>query len=136
MDDDVSFLRDRGVETLVSLLTDSEISELSLVGEADACSRHGIEFINYSVPDRDVPADRGSWRRLVDHLHAALEQGRATAIHCRMGIGRSAVLATCLVRRFGCDTEEAFDRVEVARGCAVPDTPAQRLWVRRFSSVD
>ncbi len=35
--------------------------------------------------------------------------------------------------RAGGTPEVAFERIAHSRGCAVPDTPEQREWVRRFS---
>jgi hypothetical protein len=32
------------------------------------------------------------------------------------------------------DAETALQRIQVARGCAVPDTEEQRDWIKRFAA--
>ena len=61
-----------------------------------------------------------------------LSEGRCVGIHCRQGIGRSSLLAATLLVLTGMDFEEAWRRVEAARGCPVPDTAEQKAWVDRF----
>lgn len=66
-------------------------------------------------------------------LAAALTEGQAVAIHCRMGIGRSSLIAVSLLTRVGHAADDAWRRVEAARGRPVPDTPEQRAWVEVFA---
>ena len=53
-------------------------------------------------------------------------------IHCRAGIGRSSLIAACVLVRAGHDVNSAFDTIAKARGVEVPDTEAQRAWVSTF----
>jgi hypothetical protein len=39
-----------------------------------------------------------------------------------------------LLVRQGFSAESAFQKIRVARGCAVPDTTVQRNWVESFAS--
>jgi hypothetical protein len=41
------------------------------------------------------------------------------------------VLAVSVLVRLGWEANEAFDAVESAHGCSIPDTPEQREWVIR-----
>ena len=74
-----------------------------------------------------VTAERGRMSGL------ALSEGKRVAIHCRAGVGRSALLAAALLVAGGVEVEAAFRRVADARGCPVPDTPEQRAWVARLA---
>jgi protein-tyrosine phosphatase len=56
-------------------------------------------------------------------------------IHCRAGVGRSALIAACLLTQAGLAAEAAFQRIGAARGCVVPDTAEQKQWVARFAST-
>jgi protein-tyrosine phosphatase len=69
----------------------------------------------------------------VRQLESKLAEGKKVAVHCRQGVGRSALLAACLLVGSGLDAEEAFERIRVSRGCAVPDTAEQRAWVAKFA---
>ncbi len=50
-----------------------------------------------------------------------------------MGIGRSALLAACLLASRRVAVGEAFKLIADARGCPVPDTPEQQAWVDSYA---
>jgi protein-tyrosine phosphatase len=83
------------------------------------------------IPDRGVPPDQEAARHLLAALRDHLAAGRAVAVHCRIGIGRSSLIAAALLVVHGVPAAEAWMRVEAARGCPVPDTAAQMEWVQR-----
>jgi protein-tyrosine phosphatase len=66
-------------------------------------------------------------------LENALEEGKIVAVHCRQGIGRSAIIAASLLILSGKDDEDAFRSIGEARGYAVPDTVQQREWVKKLA---
>jgi len=127
--DDLNLLSREGIDILVSMLTDVEKGELELEREAHECEIQGIHFVNLPIPDRSVPADKVAFLRNVDQLAELVQKGRSLGVHCRASIGRSSLLAVALLVRLGWDATQAFDMVESARGCSIPDTPEQRQWV-------
>jgi len=127
--DELMALSHEGVEALVSMLTEDEAEELGLSKESEECAAAGITFVNIPIPDRSVPSDRNEFLRGVDRLAQMVRDGRFLGVHCRACIGRSSLLAVAVLVRLGRKVEEAFDAVEVARGCSVPDTLEQRRWV-------
>lgn len=129
LSEEISGLSREGVEIIVSMLTKEEATELGLEQEAAECNAAGIEFVNIRIPDRSVPLDRNGFLQSVDRLAGQVKHGKHVAVHCRAGIGRSAVLATSILIRPGWDAKAAFNAVEAARGCPVPDTAEQRAWV-------
>ncbi|HYN88465.1 MAG TPA: dual specificity protein phosphatase family protein [Ardenticatenaceae bacterium] len=129
LEDEIRSWRDAGIDAVVSLLTPGESFELGLHAEAAICGAHQIEFLPFPVQDRQVPLSKAAFLELVESIGRRLDQGRAVAIHCRMGVGRSAMLAAAVLVRQGDDPERAFRHVAEARGVDVPDTVAQRQWV-------
>jgi protein-tyrosine phosphatase len=103
-----------------------------LQAEPSECARQGIEFRGFPIADRGVPESAGAFAAFVQALIADMDAGRSVAVHCRAGIGRSSLVAACVLAWKGCSVDEAFDRIAKARGCPVPDTPEQRAWVARF----
>jgi protein-tyrosine phosphatase len=93
------------------------------------CQAHGIQFVSFPIPDCSVPASRHAALALVHQLTQALVEGERIAVHCRQGIGRSALLAACLLVAGGEEPETAFQHISIARGCAVPETAEQWEWV-------
>jgi protein-tyrosine phosphatase len=129
--DELAAMSREGIDVLVSMLTPEESCELGLHRESEECTAAEIRFVNLPIPDRSVPPNTDDFLRCVDQLAELVRAGRFLGVHCRASIGRSSVLAVSLLVRLGWDANTAFDAVESARGCSIPDTPEQRQWVIR-----
>ena len=132
LEDEVRGLRESGVDIVVSLLTSEEVAELSLQDEAGECAKAGLEFRSFPIPDREVPPVAEAARAFASGLRNALVSGRSIAIHCRMGIGRSSLIAAAVLRLVGVEPPHALTRLSAARGFRVPDTEEQRQWILNF----
>jgi protein-tyrosine phosphatase len=128
--DEMAALRVAGTDILVSMLTASELRELELTEEAASAEASGIRFISLPTPDRGTPGAK-AFRALVTELVEELASGRHVVVHCRMGIGRSSLVAAGCLLAQGMAAEEAWAAISDARGLAVPDTPEQRRWLQR-----
>jgi len=133
LSDDLRMLRRAGVDVIVSALTALEAEELGLVEEAQECAENGLLFISFPIEDRSLPAHAGGFAVLVDQLVAHLRNCRSVVVHCRAGIGRSSLIAACVLVNLGLSPDAAFSAIEMTRGCPVPDTPEQRQWVMRYA---
>ena|SRR5437879_1301071 len=133
LEDEVRAWRSAGIDVIVSTLTSAEIAELDLAQEAALCKANGIEYLALPIPDRGVPWSVRVTADVLSQLEGKLAEGKSVAIHCRQGIGRSALLAACLLILAGAEVEAALRRVGAARGCLVPETAEQREWVAKFS---
>lgn len=133
LEDEVRSLRAAGVDVLVSLLTREEVEELELLDEAASCAAGSMEFVSFPFADRGVPASEAETLALVRRLAALVAGGKAVAVHCRQGVGWSALVAACVLASLGERPSAAFERIAAARGCPVPDTAEQREWVMRFA---
>ena len=132
--DDVRALQHAGVDVLVSALTPEETEELGLVEEARFCKDCDLEFLSLPIEDRSVPVSASEFVQFLDSVSGHLRKGKAVAVHCRAGIGRSSIIVASALIRNGLSVESAFRTIEEARRCPVPDTPEQRQWVERFSA--
>jgi protein-tyrosine phosphatase len=128
LEDEIKSLRNQGVDTVVSLLTTNEMTELGLSNEPMLCQRDHIEYISYPIADRQVPDSTAPTIELVRRIRTQLKQGKSVAIHCRAGIGRSGLMAACVLVAEGVDVTDAFEIIGTARGTAVPDTQEQKDW--------
>ena len=133
LEDEVREWRLAGVDVIVSLLTSDEIADLDLVQEARLCRENGIRYLSFPITDRGVPASRQATLELAKTLETILAAGKTVAVHCRQGIGRSALIAACVLILAGTTPEVAFKRLSAARGCSVPETAEQRQWVIQFA---
>jgi protein-tyrosine phosphatase len=134
LDDEILAWKRDGVDVVVSLLEIAETQELSLDSEARSCRAAGIAFESFPIADRSVPRSAEMMLELANRIQSLLASGNGVLIHCRVGIGRSALIAAVVLVRSGIDADEAFARIARARGTAVPDTEEQREWVRQFAA--
>lgn len=129
LSEEVQAWRRAGVDAVVSLLTPEEESELGLEAEPILSRESGLRFHAFPIPDLGVPSSRLRFVELVHRLDQELAAGKNVAVHCRQGIGRSGLLASSLLVSAGQRPDQAFRRVEQARGVPVPETAEQRRWV-------
>jgi protein-tyrosine phosphatase len=132
LEDEMISLCESHVDAVVSLLEPDEISELDLEQEEFFCRKHGMAFYSFSIPDRNIPSSMAAAQKFVQQLMNLLSEGKSLVIHCRQGIGRSSMIAACALVKNGDSVAHAFETIELARGCQVPDTQEQRDWVGRF----
>jgi protein-tyrosine phosphatase len=133
LEDEVTGWKDAGVNVVVSLLTPGEHSELGLNQEDEIVKRNGLTFVSFPIADYSVPTSKEVTRQLVDKLEGWLSRGRRVGIHCRQGIGRSSLVAACVLVSSGESSKLAFQHIETARGLSVPDTRKQKEWVASFA---
>lgn len=126
---EISKWRDTGIDLVVSFLTSSEIKELDLEAEKKVAELQGIQYLSFAIPDREVPESKTAALTIVQDLKQSLIKGKNVALHCRQGIGRSAMMAAALLVSVGEEPAKAFERIGTARGGKVPDTTEQQQWV-------
>jgi protein-tyrosine phosphatase len=120
-----------GMERIVSLLTHDEAEELGLSAEAAFCRDERMAFLQFAIPDRGL-ADGRDFAALARQVYEQIIAGTTVGIHCRGGIGRSGMLACCILMLHGLTADEALACVSHARGVTVPDTDAQAAFIRAF----
>lgn len=127
---EIANLKKQNIGCIVSLLENEEIYELGLRKEEEIANKYGIEFINFSIADRDIPKKNDKVDLLIDNLSNQLNDGLSTVIHCRIGIGRSAIIAASILLKKGLDADEIIEKITETRGIQVPDTDEQLNWLK------
>lgn len=134
LEDEVEGWRDAGIQIIVSLLEAHEADDLELKSEREFAEARGIRFVSFPIPDRGVPSSKTATLGLLSKLDTALEEGKNVGVHCRQGIGRSALIAASLLIGTGMSPAQAIATVSSARGVKVPETPEQLQWIRQIAA--
>lgn len=135
LNDEISHWREGGVDTVFSLLTHQEEQDLNLANEQAEVTAHGMTFLSFPIPDREVPDSETRLTGALEELEEQLSSGRNVALHCRQGIGRAGLVAACLFLTKGIAPEVAVQRLSAARGIPIPETTEQRRWINRFATI-
>ncbi len=134
LSDEMRSWKSSGVGTVLSLLTPNEEQELDLQEERREAQRIGLRFVSLPIPDLQVPSSPSEVAAVLDEIGASLSSGHGAVIHCRQGVGRSGLIAACLLMLKGASPDSAVQIVERARGVPVPETPEQRRWIDLFAA--
>ncbi len=135
LEDEMAEWRRNGVDTVLSLLTPEEEQDLDLKRESQEVGARGMTFASLPIPDRQVPNSESEVSGILDRIEADLSAGKGVVVHCRQGVGRSGLVAACLLVTKGLTPESAVKTVSAARGMSVPETAEQRRWIDHYAAV-
>ncbi len=94
-------------------------------------------YLNYPLPDHDVPKAPKVMREILTVLQRELTNGRCVYVHCRAGIGRTGTVIGCFLVEQGLSGDSALDELNrlwqqntlSEIWTTVPETEAQRRYV-------
>ncbi len=129
LEDEINHLKNNEVGVLVSLLERDEIYDLKLDNEEHICTTKNITYINFPIPDRDIPKQNGDTDKLIGILTQKIDEGQSVVIHCRMGIGRSSIIAASVLLKYKHKAKNVIENISLVRGLKVPDTDKQLSWL-------
>jgi protein-tyrosine phosphatase len=130
LEEEIIKLKKQNIGSWVSLLEQQEINELGLRNQQTLCFKHELEYINFPIVDRNIPEKGNKIDSLIDQLYQKIQTGNSVVIHCRMGIGRSSIIAGCILLKAGFKTDQILQKITSARGLKVPDTDQQVQWLK------
>ena len=135
LDDEMADWSKAGIDSVLSLLTPDEEQDLDLKQEGREAQAHEMKFASLPIPDRQVPNSESEVSAALDRLDAELSAGKNVVVHCRQGIGRTGLIAACLLVSRGVSPGSAVDALSAARGIQVPETAEQRQWIDHYAAV-
>ena len=131
--EDLDALVEQRVDALVCLLELDEMARLGIPDLLVAARHRGLDAIHAPIRDVSVPSVSEA-RSFIAQLLA--RPPRIVVVHCNGGLGRSGVVAGCLLRALGVPAEETLPRLAKARGPDCPQTSEQRTFIERFPYLE
>jgi ADP-ribosyl-[dinitrogen reductase] hydrolase len=122
---------------VLALLEDHEYASLGIAHFKEAVFRAGLPWDFAPIPDGGVPGLEFdlAWGEIAPRSRQILDNGGRILIHCRAGLGRTGLVAACLLVDFGATSEEAIDAVRTARPSAI-ETSEQERYIRSRATDD
>lgn len=130
---DLAAIRDWGAKSLVTVMEDDELRHLDVVDLGAAATRLGFWWFRFPIARRSVPNQRfdRAWLGSGQSLLTLLNDGARIVIHCRGGIKRTGLVASCLLIELGDDPVSAIQKVRSIEPGAI-GTSKQELYVRGY----
>jgi len=131
---EIAVWKKAGIGAVLSLLTPEEERDLGLRNERKETAALGLGFWSLPIEDRQVPDSETRFTAASSKVDAALSAGTNVLVHCRQGVGRTGLVAVCLLKKNGMSLSAAIEDISTTRGVAVPETVGQREWLQRYRS--
>lgn len=133
LESDLLKLKAWGAYMVVSLVELHEFDELSVSLLPQEIERLGIKWRHLPIRDMHPPGQRFEriWPTLCCEVSEALASGYRVFIHCKGGLGRTGVIAACLLIESGISAAEAISMVRIARRSTI-ETRAQEAFVLAY----
>lgn len=122
--DDLGQLGRKGVGALVNL-TPWE-------WPASVLTQYGLEYLQLPIPDFSPPQPAQA-DKFVQFCDRNINQGRAVAVHCLAGKGRTGTMIACYLVYKGAEPQEAIGRIRSLRPGSI-ETHSQELAVHEFAA--
>eukprot|EP01104_Vermistella_antarctica_P012550 TRINITY_DN3661_c0_g1_i3.p1 TRINITY_DN3661_c0_g1~~TRINITY_DN3661_c0_g1_i3.p1 ORF type:complete len:263 (-),score=48.55 TRINITY_DN3661_c0_g1_i3:118-906(-) len=132
-EENLTFLRDSGVTTVVSLVRELELvgMRLGTVPEfQERIQAFAMTWLHFPIKDKWLPESTGGYKQLLLEIAERLCAGESILVHCNGGKGRAGTLATALLLILTkCGLQDAIIRVRTTRPGSIYN-PAQIMYLR------
>ncbi len=123
-----------GINTVLSMLPAEEAAELGVAQEGMLFAERRLTFLTHPIADFHLP-EIAEFSDLIQSLAGRLNAGESITVHCRAGIGRSGMVAACVLIALGHTATNAIAAVSDARGVSIPDTVEQADFISLFGQL-
>lgn len=122
-----------GAHALVTLMETHEFALVKVPDLSEMASRKMKRWYHLPIVDVDVPDERFErlWAESAREIKALLHQGKKVVLHCRGGLGRTGLVAACLLREFHFAPDQAIQLVRATRPGSI-ETRQQESYVRQY----
>ncbi|XP_070576947.1 cyclin-dependent kinase inhibitor 3-like [Ptychodera flava] len=136
LDADIDCLKEQEIQEIFVLCTRGEMTKYRVPRLLQEYHKEDFTVHHYAFPDGSVPPI-ANCMKLLEELRVCLMSGRRSLIHCYGGLGRSCVVAVCLMLMMdeNMEVEEAIQRVRTLRGSGAIQTVKQYNFVHDFRKI-
>ncbi|XP_078591597.1 cyclin-dependent kinase inhibitor 3-like [Branchiostoma floridae x Branchiostoma japonicum] len=133
LDADLEDLKAQSICDIFVLCTRGELNKYRVPRLLERYEDADFTVHHHSFPDGTVPA-MAACVKLLEEMKVCLSQGKKTLIHCYGGLGRSCLVAACLMLYLDetADPQAALQRVQQVRGHGAVQTVRQYNFLNDF----
>ncbi|PWA29791.1 hypothetical protein CCH79_00007970, partial [Gambusia affinis] len=126
-------LKNQGVQDVFVFCTRGELSKYRVPSLLEVYDQHGFTVHHAPFPDGDVP-ELEQCCQILTELQVCLERNRKMVVHCYGGLGRSALIAACLLLHLSVTmtADKAIEILREHRGVGAIQTVKQYNFLHEF----
>jgi ADP-ribosyl-[dinitrogen reductase] hydrolase len=131
LSDDLATIHSANISTVVSLISLSEMKMLGVPDLPTQVVQHQLQWLQLVIEDFGTPDLNAleSWQQIKESILAALARRETVLLHCAAGLGRTGMVAACLLVACGQTPAAAIAQVRAARPGTI-ETEAQEAFVQ------
>ena len=131
LDDDLAAIRAANISTVISLVSLPEMKKLGVPNLPAQVVQHKLQWLQLVIEDFGTPDlnTLESWQQIKESILAALARRETVLLHCAAGLGRTGMMAACLLVACGQTPASAIAQVRAARPGTI-ETEAQAAFVQ------
>ncbi|EAR92835.1 cyclin-dependent kinase inhibitor 3 (macronuclear) [Tetrahymena thermophila SB210] len=129
------------VKTIICLLNDYELRSIGVDVKQyqKICQEKGITFIQYPIIEMSVPECKSMDQfdqEVIQFIINEMKQNKNVLCHCRGGIGRAGLIASCLLLRFKIKNKwsDAIQLVRSIRDQRCVESKKQETFVQQYQN--
>ncbi|XP_078001039.1 cyclin-dependent kinase inhibitor 3-like [Glandiceps talaboti] len=136
LDSDIDSLHANDITDIFVLCTRGELTKYRTPRLLQAYHKEEFVVHHYAFPDGSVPSI-STCVKMLEELRVCLECGKKALIHCYGGLGRSCLIAVCLMLLLdsNMEAEQAIQRIRELRGSGAIQTVKQYNFVNDFRKL-
>ncbi|XP_041669000.1 cyclin-dependent kinase inhibitor 3 [Cheilinus undulatus] len=133
LDRDVEELQNQGVQEVFVFCTRGELNKYRVPTLLEAYRQRDFTVHHWPFPDGDAP-ELEQCCQILEELQVSLETNRRTVIHCYGGLGRSGLIAACLLLQLSgaMTANKAIEILREHRGGGAIQTVKQYNFLHEF----
>ena len=131
LNDDLAAIQSANISTVVSLISLSEMLKLGVPDLPAFVVQHKLQWLHLPIQDFGTPDHdaRKCWGQITETILACLARRETVLLHCAAGLGRTGMMAACLLVACGQKPVHAINQVRSARPGPI-ETDAQAAFIQ------
>lgn len=131
LSDDLVAIQAANISTVVSLISLPEMQKLGVPDLPAQVAQHKLQWLQLPIQDFGTPALEAleSWPQIKLTILAAFTRNETVLLHCAAGLGRTGMMAACLLVACGQTPTYAIAQVRAVRPGTI-ETAAQEEFVQ------
>lgn len=131
LSDDLAAIHTANISTVVSLISLPEMQKLGVSDLPTQVTQHKLQWLQLPIQDFGTPDLEAleKWKQIKVTVLTAFTRGETVLLHCAAGLGRTGMMAACLLVACGQTPTYAIAQVRAARPGTI-ETAAQEEFIQ------